>query len=107
MRTLDQIVAAIRSDTPYTEEEARYAVVAFDVLLSRLSLDQDVARLQEWMTAAILSPRVYAGQANDPENPEAVAWYRAMHSVTARPPECTCGEAADFIEYPLHVDPVN
>ena len=81
MRTLDEIVASARLNEPLDPDEARYAIVAFDVLLAQLNLDQDAERLKEWMVAATNSPQEYAGEANDPQNPDAVAWYRAMHGV--------------------------
>jgi len=93
MRTLDEIVAAVRSNENYTEDELVYAVVAFDVLLSQLALDQDVTRLQHWMAAATQSPKDYAGEANDPNNPEAANWYKAMHGAGAfRCADCNCQE---------------
>lgn len=85
MRTLDEIVAAARLNEELDADDARYAIVAFDVLLSQLNLDQDAERLKEWMVAATNSPQEYAGEANDPQNPDAVAWYRAMHGVQAPP----------------------
>ena len=81
MRTLDAIVAATRSAEPVTEEELRYAVVAFDVLLYSLDLPADYKRLQQWFVAAEADPQKYIGKANDPADEEAVAWYRAMHNV--------------------------
>lgn len=81
MRSLDGIVAAARLNEPLEPDEARYAIVAFDVLLAQLNLDQDATRLKEWMVAATASPKEYVGKANDPAEPDAVAWYRAMHSV--------------------------
>lgn len=81
MRTLDEIVAAVRSNETYTEDELVYAVVAFDVLLHQLDLLGDAPRLQRYFIAAEADPRKFIGEANDPQNPEAVAWYKAMHSV--------------------------
>lgn len=100
MRTLDEIVAAVRSNETYTEDELVYAVVAFDVLLSQLALDQDATRLQHWMAAAVRDPREYVGEANDPANSVAVDWYRSMHNV--KPEACNCGEVPKFIECPYH-----
>lgn len=91
MRTLDEIVASARLNEPLDPDEARYAIVAFDVLLAQLNLDQDAERLKEWMVAATNSPQEYAGEANDPQNPDAVAWYRAMHGVQV-PTESPQGE---------------
>lgn len=81
MRTLDRIITSARLNEPLDPDEARYAIVAFDVLLAQLKLDQDAERLKEWMVAATNTPREYAGEANDPLNPDAVTWYRAMHGV--------------------------
>ena len=81
MRTLDEIVSATRMGEPTTPEELRYAVVACDVLLAQLSLDVDPVRLAKYFEAAELPPIEYAGWDNDPENPDAVAWYRAMYEL--------------------------
>ena len=80
MRTLDAIVAATRSAEPVTEEELRYAVVAFDVLLYSLDLPADYKRRQQWFVAAEADPREYIGEANDPANEKAIAWYQTMHN---------------------------
>lgn len=81
MRTLDEIVTAARLNEPLEPDEARYAIVAFDVVLARLDLEKDAIRLKEWMTAALLDPQKYIGPANDPQNPEVVDWYRSMHGI--------------------------
>lgn len=97
MRTLDEIVAAIRSGRPYTKEEAAYTVVAFDVLLAQLALDQDAPRLQHWMSAATQSPKEYIGPANDPANPDATSWYISMHDAGVfKCPDCNCLNPGDI-----------
>lgn len=78
MKTLDEIVATVRSGGTPTVDEMRYAIVAFDVLLYQLDLPADVARLQEYFKAAESSVSEYVGEANSPDNPEAVRWYEAM-----------------------------
>ena len=106
MRPLHAIVAAIRSGQEVNPEELRYAVVAFDVLLYQLDLPNDPERLQHYFTAAESDPREYIGEANDPDNPDAVAWYKAMSSIEApkSAPECTCGQVPHWMECPLHGD---
>lgn len=79
--TLDEIVAAVRTNELVTIRDMRYAIVAFDVLMSQLHVDRNVEQLAEFFKAASTPPREYAGEANDPGNPEAVEWYRAMHAV--------------------------
>ena len=81
MRTLSQITAAIRSDEKYTETEARYAIVAYDVLMHQLSVEQDPVRLAEYFKAAETPPIQYVGWANNPANPNAVNWYKSMINV--------------------------
>lgn len=81
MKTLDEIVADARLNKILDLSEARLAIVAFDVLISQLHLEQQPVQLQEWMAAAITPPDKYVGEANSPYNPEAVEWYRAMHGV--------------------------
>jgi len=80
--TLNEIVAAVRTNELVTGRDMRYAIVAFDVLMSQLHIDQHVAQLQEYFKAATAVPREYAGHMNDPENPEAVEWYKAMQGVS-------------------------
>lgn len=99
MRTLDEIVAAVRSNETYTEDELVYAVVAFDVLLHQLDLPNDTTRLQKYFIAAESSPREFIGEANDPANQEAVAWYKAMHTL---PTGCNCNQVEHNIECDLH-----
>lgn len=81
MRTLNEITGAIRSGGEYTEDEACYAVVAYDVLVAQLSVDLDPVRLAEYFRAAEQSPVEYIGWINDPENPEALEWYKSMNKV--------------------------
>lgn len=80
--TLSEIVAAVRTNELVTGRDMRYAIVAFDVLMSQLRIDQHVEQLQEYFKAATAVPREYAGHMNDPENPEAVEWYKAMQEVS-------------------------
>lgn len=81
MRTLNEITASIRSGEGFDVQEARYAVVAYDVLVAQLSVDIDPVRLVEYFKAAETSPLEYIGWINDPENPEATEWYKAMKKV--------------------------
>lgn len=83
MKTLDEIVDAVRRGDEVEHDELRLAVVAFDVLLANLDLPQDHARLSKYMLAAGLPPRRYVGKANDPDQPEAVEWYVRMKAVSA------------------------
>lgn len=78
MRTLDQITAAARLDEYASHVELQYAVAAYDVLLAALDLPSDPMRLAAYVSALQQSPRAYVGDANDPENPKAREWYRAM-----------------------------
>lgn len=80
--TLSEIVAAVRTNELVTGRDMRYAIVAFDVLMSQLKVDQNVTQLQEYFKAATTPPREYAGHMNDPENPEAVEWFKAMQGVS-------------------------
>lgn len=80
-RTLDEIVGAVRANEPATTEELRRAVVAFDVLLSRLQVDRHFDQLTEYFKAAEAAPKDYAGWDNDPDNPEVVTWYKTMKGV--------------------------
>lgn len=79
MRTLSEITAAVRQAEPVTEEELRYAVVAYDVMVAQMELPNDPARLYHYFQAADNDPRAYIGEANDPAFAGAREWYRAMH----------------------------
>lgn len=81
MRQLHEIVTAARLGKPLSPDEARDAIIAFDVLMAQLNLPQDPQRLQEYFKAAELPPAEYYGWANDPKNPEFVAWYGAFNSL--------------------------
>ena len=80
--TLSEIVAAVRTNEPVTGRDMRYAIVAFDVLMSQLKVDQHIEQLQEYFKAAEMPPREYVGTANDFENTEAVEWFKAMQGVS-------------------------
>lgn len=82
--TLDEIVAAVRTNELVTGRDMRYAIVAFDVLMSELRVDRNVEQLAVFFKAAESVPRDYIGEANDPENTEAVEWYRAMRGVSGK-----------------------
>jgi len=81
MRTLDDIIAAVRVNETYTEDEARYAIVALDVLLFQMDFTTDTVRMAEYFKAATSDPKKYAGWVNDPENPEFLAWRKAFDKV--------------------------
>ncbi len=81
MRTLDDITTAVRRAGPATIEELTLAVCAYDVLLSKLELDLDPVRLQEYFVAGSVSPEEYIGWCNDPRNPEFIAWHKAFIGV--------------------------
>lgn len=75
-RTLAEIVSAVRLNGPTTPDELRYAVAAFDVALAQMDISRHHDQLNEYFKAAGLPPRQYVGEANDPEKPAAVEWYR-------------------------------
>lgn len=82
--TLDEIVAAVRTNELVTGRDMRYAIVAFDVLMSELHVDRNVEQLAVFFKATESVPRDYIGEANDPENAEAVEWYKAMRGVSGK-----------------------
>jgi len=81
MRTLSQITTAVRTREPFSVAELKYAVVAYDVLISRLEVANDPKQLQKYFEAAEVDVRSYVGPENDPENAEACEWYRSMIAV--------------------------
>jgi len=81
MRTLQQITDATRRNEEATEEELRFAVCAYDVLLAQLELEQDPKQLQKFFIAAEADPRAYIGPTNNPLNAEARDWHKAFINV--------------------------
>lgn len=95
MRTLDEITAAVRRNDPVTDEELRYSVCAYDVLLALLELDKDPVRLKQYMTAGDMCPREYIGHANDPNEPSVQEWHKAFLSVGEYPGENDTSQKGD------------
>lgn len=81
MRSLEDITDAVRRNEPATEDELRLAICAYDVLLAQLQLDKNPVLLAEFFKAGEADPLTYIGPANDPRNPEAVAWHKAFKKV--------------------------
>jgi len=78
MRTLDQITTSVRRAEPVTTDELIYSVVAYDVLMSKLKVENNPVQLQEYFIAGDNDPTVYIGPSNDPKNPESVHWHKTM-----------------------------
>lgn len=78
MRTLQQITDAVRRNEEVTDDELRYTICAYDVLLNQLELDRDVPQLTKFMYAAEADPKEYIGPKNDPYDPEVVVWHRSF-----------------------------
>ena len=81
MRTLFEITTAARLNDEVTMDEMRYCIAAYDVMVSRLRLGEDQVRLKEYFKAADCDVRKYCGEEHDPNNADAVAWYRAFSKV--------------------------
>ena len=81
MRTLQEITDAARRNEPITDNELRYAVCAYDVLLFQLDLSKDYKQLKKFMIAADMDPREFIGPANDPRNPYAVNWHKTTINI--------------------------
>ena len=97
MRTLNEITNAVRLAEAVTFEELRYAVVAYDVLLSHLKLEEDVARLQSYMIAASVDPKEFIGRDNDPALEPAVAWYRTFIGIDVPPAPRVCSNCDSLL----------
>lgn len=81
MRKLVEITDDVRRSLPVDEDELRYALCAYDVLLANLNLDKQPDLMAEFFRAAESDPKVYIGWENDPTNPGVVAWHQAMINV--------------------------
>lgn len=77
MRSLTQITNAVRRADEATEQELRAVIVAYDVLLVKMNVQQDPEMLKQFFKAAESDPEEYIGWENDPRNPEAIEWHRA------------------------------
>lgn len=87
MRTLSQIMDAVKENQPATEEELRYTLLAMDALshwdrnflirfagndkpnVVRCELEANES-FRRWKTALGAEPKTYVGWNNDPANPE-------------------------------------
>jgi len=85
MRTLDQITTAVRRAEPVTVEELTLAVCAYDVLISKLKVENNPVQLQEYFIAGDNTPLDYIGPANDPRNAASVHWHKAFIGVEICP----------------------
>lgn len=85
MRKLHEITSAARLGETITDEEARLAICAYDVMLANLQHVPDA--LFEYFRAAELTPRQYIGPNNDPDNPEAVEWYKTWNETIKKLPD--------------------
>lgn len=81
MKNLADITTAARSNDKPTYEELLYAVVAYDVMLSGFSVEEQPILLQKYFEAGAMDPKEYIGWVNDPGNPEAIEWYQAFINV--------------------------
>lgn len=73
--TLNGITQRARTGRPLSEEELRLAVCAYDVLFAQINADKFPGVLKEYFRAAEITPEVYIGWQNNPNNPEFVQWY--------------------------------
>lgn len=78
MRTLDEITTAVRRAEPVTTEELTLAICAYDVLMSKLKVENNPVQLQEYFLAGDSDPEAYIGLVNDPRNAESVHWHKTM-----------------------------
>jgi len=78
MRTLDQITTAVRRSESATILELTYAICAYDVLMSKLKVEEIPTQLQEYFIASDSDPKKYIEWVNDPVNADAVAWHKAF-----------------------------
>lgn len=85
MRTLTEITDAARRGKAVSHGELLYAVVAYDVLLSRFQVEKYPVLLAEFFKAAELDPKTYIGPANDPAEQEAREWHETFINLTVAP----------------------
>lgn len=91
MRTLDEITTAVRRNQWVNKTELLFAVVAYDVLMSKLKVENNPVQLQEYFVAADSDPWKYIGHDNDPRNPESVHWHKTMIGDLKRWKCSSCG----------------
>ena len=76
MRTLDEITTAVRRNEPVTTDEMRLAIVAYDVLLAKFNIENYPTLMHEYFLAGDAPPDGYVGEANHPDNANAVEWHK-------------------------------
>ena len=81
MRTLNEITSACRRGEPVTEEELRYAVCAYDVMVAQFEIENHAVLLEKYFVAAEMDVKEYVGPNNDPNDPEVQKWHRAFAKV--------------------------
>jgi len=82
MRNLEQITAAARIGGELTEKETRFALCAYDVLYAQITTENTAPLfIAEYFKAAETAVDDYVGEANSPENPEFIEWYKVMHKM--------------------------
>ena len=83
-KTLNQIVESARIGEPLTNNELRFAVCAFDVLLAQLDISQNPEQLASYFVAAELPPEAYLGENNHPDSAAFREWYTAFKNFGAK-----------------------
>lgn len=85
MRTLDEITTAVRRNEPVTVDEMRLAIVAYDVLMAKFEIEKYPKLLHEYFVAGDSVPGEYVGDANHPDDADAVAWHKNNIKVVDTP----------------------
>ena len=94
MRTLDEIIDAIKANQSVTHEEAIYSVLVLATVVNSLSMDivhilckwsderKELYKTQKTMYSLALnkSPKEFLGWSNDPQNPE----YQRFHKIARK-----------------------
>lgn len=76
MRTLDEITTAVRRNETVTTDEMRLAIVAYDVLMAKFNIEKYPTLMHEYFIAGDAVPEEYVGDANHPDNHDAVEWHK-------------------------------
>jgi len=84
-KTLTEVTEAARLGEPLTNDELRFAVCAYDVLIAQFKVERYVDQLQEFFVAGEAVPEEYLTPANHPDNPDFVTWYRTFLNLEVEP----------------------
>ena len=81
MRTLQEITDAVRRNETVTDNELRYTICAYDVLIAQMDISKNYEQLKLFMVADEMDPKEYIGPVNDYMDPNVVKWHKTTINI--------------------------